>query len=185
MYKSAQELGNLFRKIDANSDDTVDWDELTNHILLGQSHQMTTEDSGETTLVKYVSPDELKDKSTTDKQRATDRLLRASGAKPADLAAELKSQQHTDMISRLLWMPAVKGYVSAARDGHLKLWNDALTYQKTIRNGPGWISDMAAMPGQPLAVASIDRTITFYDTNRSSLDAVARVHNLDNAPMCL
>ena len=104
MYKSAQELGNLFRKIDANSDGTVDWDEFTNHILLEQSHQMTTEDSGETTLVKYVSPDELKDKSTTDKQRATDRLLRASGAKPADLAAELKSQQHTDMISRLLWM---------------------------------------------------------------------------------
>ena len=36
MYKSAQELGNLFRKIDANSDGTVDWDEFTNHILLEQ-----------------------------------------------------------------------------------------------------------------------------------------------------
>ena len=36
-----------------------------------------------------------------------------------------------------------------------------------------------------LAVASMERTITFYDANRPSLDALCKIKDLDNVPMCV
>jgi hypothetical protein len=41
-----EQLRHLFMKIDANSDGTVDWDELTNHLMLEQARQIAHEDGG-------------------------------------------------------------------------------------------------------------------------------------------
>jgi hypothetical protein len=55
---------------------------------------------------------------------------------------------HQDMIEKMLWLPETSNYVTAGRDGMLWVWKDqGLTPQRSIRNGPGWITDVAQVRG--------------------------------------
>lgn len=182
-----EELQHLFMKIDANSDGTVDWDEFTNHILLEQARQMATEeDSGvEGELyIRSVNPDAKKgrrivSKSTMETQEKP-RLAFSSTDKQVD-----PHGHHYDMIERALYLNSIHAYVTAGRDGMLWCWNSHnLNPTRSLRNGGGWVTDIAHMASQPVAVCSVDRTISFYDSGRSSLEPLARINNLENVPMC-
>jgi hypothetical protein len=94
------------------------------------------------------------------------------------------------MIEKMLWLPETSNYVTAGRDGMLWVWKDPDVPQRSIRNGPGWITDIAQMAGQPVAAGSLDRTISFYDCGRTSrypfgMEPLARVNNLEAIPMAL
>ena len=177
-YQTTEQLRHLFMKIDANSDGSVDWDEFTNHILLEQSHQMMTADDAEQNMVKYQDLS-LEEKKENEEKGAKKKIM------TSEERLRFKHEQHRDMIEDIKWIPQIKGYLSAGRDGALKVWNETNQFQRTIRNGSGWITDMSFMSPQPLAVASMERTITFYDANRPSLDALCKIKDLDNVPMCV
>ena len=193
-YDTEEQLCHLFMKIDANSDGTVDWDEFTNHILLEQSRYMANEDE-EVTMHLYEEDEEDEGMQATSsaspnsptakrkqKQKMENRLDAISSI--SERIENKAHLQHLDMIERITWVSPLKSYLSAGRDGLLKLWSDRLVPQRTIRNGKGWITDIAVMGSQPMAVCSNDRTITFYDTYRSSLDMLGKIVNLDNVPLC-
>eukprot|EP00854_Cymbomonas_tetramitiformis_P011779 gene11779-13904_t len=92
---------------------------------------------------------------------------------------------HYDMIERALYLNSIHAYVTAGRDGMLWCWNaHNLHPTRSLRNGGGWVTDIAHMASQPVAVCSVDRTISFYDSGRSSLEPLARINNLENVPMC-
>lgn len=184
-YKTEEQLCHLFMKIDANSDGTVDWDEFTNHILLEQSRYMATEDE-ELAQALYENDDEkrLASDATSEKRKSKKKLDRLKAMASVSERIETKAHhQHLDMIEKIEWLPQMKSYISAGRDGLLKVWSDKLVPQRTIRNGKGWITDIALMSSQPMAVCSNERTISFYDSYRTSLDELGRIVNLDNVPL--
>mmetsp|Transcript_21466 Transcript_21466/g.40888 ORF Transcript_21466/g.40888 Transcript_21466/m.40888 type:complete len:1024 (+) Transcript_21466:252-3323(+) len=196
-YQSEEQLMHLFMKIDANSDGTVDWDEFTNHMMLEQERQLATEEGAGTEGDVYARPatpgltgarrhhfkaPEASDKAT--------RFLQMQAHNQKQTHHALQNAHHQDMIEKVLLVPTVNTYVSAGRDGLLWLWNPGtLQALRSIRNGAGWITDMSYMATQPVAVTSVDRTISFYDSGKSSrhpygMEPLARVNNLDNVPMC-
>ena len=202
-YRTEEQLCHLFMKIDANSDGTVDWDEFTNHILLEQSRYMANEDE-ELAQALYEDDDgkvmrvgeggagdQSKRKggyhgSRGDEPRSSSmkKLDRLKAMQSTSERIETKAHlQHLDMIEKIEWLPQLKSYISAGRDGLLKLWSDKLAPHRTIRNGKGWITDIALMNTQPMAVCSNERTISFYDSYRTSLDELGRIVNLDNVPL--
>ena len=99
---------------------------------------------------------------------------------------ELQSrEEHADMIQKILWLPSLGAYVSAGRDGVLRQWDGAsVRSQRWMNNGAAWITDIACTASQPLAVCAADRTISFYDAGRPSMDPLGRITQLDNVPMC-
>ncbi|QDZ24146.1 WD40 repeat domain-containing protein [Chloropicon primus] len=198
-YKTEEQLCHLFMKIDANSDGTVDWDEFTNHILLEQSRYMATEDEELAQALYEDDDDKVKESGEPvdgEKKKRNERhrgrgdsssmkkLDRLKAMQTTNERIETKAHlQHLDMIEKIEWLPQLKSYISAGRDGLLKLWSDKLAPQRTIRNGKGWITDIALMSSQPMAVCSNERTISFYDSYRTSLDELGRIVNLDNVPL--
>ena len=93
--------------------------------------------------------------------------------------------EHSEMIQRILWIPTLGSYISAGRDGILRQWEGATCRpQRWTQNGSAWITDIAHMAPQPLAVCAADRTISFYDAGRPSMDPLGRITQLDNVPMC-
>eukprot|EP00240_Pyramimonas_obovata_P003420 CAMPEP_0118944592 /NCGR_PEP_ID=MMETSP1169-20130426/40603_1 /TAXON_ID=36882 /ORGANISM="Pyramimonas obovata, Strain CCMP722" /LENGTH=922 /DNA_ID=CAMNT_0006890103 /DNA_START=126 /DNA_END=2891 /DNA_ORIENTATION=- len=178
-----EQLVHLFMKIDANSNGTLDWDEFTSHILLEQERLSATEEgtaAGQEGEIYIAEQPAEHAKSAKAKEKKTGLLNRR--ANTAGIA-------HLDMIERVVHVPALSSYVSAGRDGTLVVWQaDTLVPKKQMRNGTGWITDMTYMPNQPLAVCSVDRTISFYDTGRTSrhpygFEPLARINNLENVPM--
>eukprot|EP00741_Cyanophora_paradoxa_P015875 tig00020909_g15326.t1 len=163
-----EQLQHLFMKIDANSDGGVDWDEFSTFMLLESQGTATLREGVNN---EYVETDE--------------------GDGGAD------GVYHKDMIDRVLFLPNSDKYITTSRDGTLRIWNaTTLAHMKTVRNdpptrpndpqakGPSWITDCAHMTlCNKLAVASIDRSISFYDA--ASMECVGRIRDLDNAPLCL
>ena len=121
---------------------------------------------------------------SSEKRKSKRKLDRLKAMQSVSERIETKAHhQHLDMIEKIEWLPQLKSYISAGRDGLLKLWSDKLVPQRTIRNGKGWITDIALLSAQPMAVCSNERTISFYDSYRTSLDELGRIVNLDNVPL--
>eukprot|EP00899_Mesostigma_viride_P003218 jgi/Mesvir1/12898/Mv05924-RA.1 len=203
------QLAHLFMKIDANSDGTVDWEEFTNHIFLEQMAR--DEDTDKVEGWNYVRMDVKHRNPKVDMQSAVERtkrnlsgsrlkedaslrgvgaitgrmLKRGLTAPGTDKVEDKSSEEHQDSISKIIYADMLQSYLTGGRDGTIRLWSaKGLQQLRMVRNGPGWITDMATLGQQPLAVLSIDRTISFYDVGRSSLDPLGRIYGLDSVPMC-
>jgi len=86
---------------------------------------------------------------------------------------------HTGMIIRILCLPSYDRFVTAARDGLCKVWDGAsLKLVATIKHSPGiWIQDACYLKkSNRIAVASIDRTIGFWDA--TTFELVSRVRDV-------
>jgi hypothetical protein len=168
--RTRQDLENIFMKIDANSDGTVDWDEFTNFILLlnqGAQNMRNDEHQSKHSL-HSMTPD------------------------PSVLM-----HMHKEMIGRIVMVDKPQpAYVTCSKDGTLRFWKcDTLQHIRTIANvsdynlerkqrAPAWISDIAVMSCcNKLAVAAVDRSLSFYDL--STFELSARITDLQHAPMSL
>jgi hypothetical protein len=89
-------------KIDANSDGTVDWDELTNHLMLEQARQLAHDDGDMTGDELYVAAPTKSEGSRVRKQRtkvdhSTDKTTQFLAAQAAG-----KKGAKTDLQARML-----------------------------------------------------------------------------------
>ena len=96
-----EQLRHLFMKIDANSDGTVDWDELTNHLMLEQARQLAHADGDVTGDELYVAPPTKSQGSRVRKRRtkvdlSTDKTTQFLAAQAAS-----KKGGKTDMQVRV------------------------------------------------------------------------------------
>ncbi|KAI8923511.1 WD40-repeat-containing domain protein [Entophlyctis helioformis] len=153
-----EQMSILFMKIDANTDNAIDWDDFSTYMLLRAEGQKLMREEAETKLF---------DAESTRHPIAT---------------------AHKDVIVRIQFIDSLKRYMSCSREGTLCYWNDRLKLQrayrnagqprneqidgnskKTVKTGPGsqhhrWIHDAVFMDNvNKVALASDDHQITIYD----------------------
>ena len=155
---SNEQLTHLFMKIDANSDGTVDWDEFTNFMLL-----------------ENQAAADMSDRSYSE------RLQETGG--PAEPNA--KHLHHRDMMDGILQIPKLDKLFTHSRDGTVRVWNaQNLAHQKTLKVSDAWVTNTCHFSASNrVAVASIDRSISYYDAG--SCELVGQLTGLDTSPLCL
>jgi len=152
-----EQLTHLFMKIDANSDGSVDWDEFTNFMLL-----------------ENQAASDMSDRSYSERLQETDPKI--------DHTA--KHHYHRDMMDGIL-QPQGGNLFTHSRDGTVRVWNaGTLSHMKTLRVSDSWVTNTCHFEqSNRIGVASIDRTISYYDAN--SCELVGQLTGLDTAPLCL
>lgn len=130
------EMKMLFRRIDANSDQSVDWNEFTNYLLLEEqgSHNLEMEAAR-----CEICPQDFKEP----KQNS--------------------GNHHRELIHTIIKLKSM--YMTSSGDGELKLWDVSnLAYRRTIDHGIR-VTATSFVPGpSKIVVASVDRCLTFYET---------------------
>ncbi|KAL2912296.1 hypothetical protein HK105_208211 [Polyrhizophydium stewartii] len=152
-----EQMSILFMKIDANTDNAIDWDDFSTYMLLRAEGQKLMREQAETQLFDSES------------------------------AHHPISTAHKDVVVRIQYIESLKRYMSCSREGTVCYWNDRLKLQRAYRNagqprnelteghkkaanaGPGtqhlrWIHDAVFMDNvNKIALASDDHQITIYD----------------------
>ena len=134
----AQQLSYLFMKIDCNSDGTLVWDEFLTYIMARGNSR--------------VAP--LAD------ERMHKELVRQM---PPECA---RGAMHREPATQLLFAQNCGAYVSAARDGTLRVWNAQMMHERTIEVSDKLlgIQDMAVVPKlHKLVVATDDRQLMLFE----------------------
>lgn len=133
------QLEYLFMKIDCNSDGTVEWDELLTYIMARGNSRVTP----------------LAD------ERVQNQLVRVD---PPDAFA---SQIHRESATHIVFAPNCSSYVTAARDGTLRAWDDTGAHEATVQataHPTMLVHDMIVLPRvHKLALATDDRNVSFFE----------------------
>ena len=79
-------------------------------------------------------------------------------------------ETHRDHVTQSTFISKVGSYVSAGRDGTLRVWSPQLQHEHTLpvsERGLVTVQDMATLPGNlaKLVVAGNDRVLSFYELN--------------------
>ena len=105
---SKQDIINLFMKIDADSNGTVNWDEFVDYMMLENQSKMTMRDEDdrryfETSVIPDTCPRNC----------------------------------HTQMISRVIFIEKLGAYMTSSEDGSLKTWSsESLACTNSIKVQP-------------------------------------------------
>lgn len=199
------EMAHLFMKVDVDRAGCVDWDKFTSFILTQQLAREGLPGSNSTTFVKVSRSGGLSaelDAFAAAKELEANQFptpggggggggaKKMPGGVPAITIGSIDSiGRPSHCIERICYVRTLDSYVTCTQLGTLKLWQgQAVKHMRSMQNGgasnSAWVTDIVCMDQQPLAALALDRSITFYDTARMSLDMLGRIERLDNAPMC-
>ncbi|EGF77863.1 hypothetical protein BATDEDRAFT_27169 [Batrachochytrium dendrobatidis JAM81] len=153
-----EQMSILFMKIDANTDNEIDWDDFSTYMLLRAEGQKLMLEEAETRLFD------------------------------ADITHYPTAAAHKDIIVRIQYIESLKRYMSCSREGTLCYWNDRLKLQRAYKNAGQlcqdqidekrnqqaktqsgsqhirWIHDAVFMENvNKVALASDDHQITIHD----------------------
>ncbi|KAE9025446.1 hypothetical protein PR003_g4734 [Phytophthora rubi] len=173
---SETQLTELFQKIDANSDGTVDWDELTNYMFLsGSGSDEYTGDDGnscyETAYPEKFMGDMGGGNGLGGSGPApTDTMGNVTGGSGGALGLGLMPH-HKDVITRVVRLERPSVYLTTSKDGSVRTWSaNSLAPQQVLTSGRDWLTDCCVMKrSNRLAVSSMNRTLSFYDLNSGQL----------------
>ena len=98
-----------------------------------------------------------------------------------------KHLQHRDMMDGILQLPKLERIFTHSRDGTMRVWNaNNLHHVKTIKVADSWVTSITHFEqSNRIAVASIDRTISFYDASTEKVEMSAQLTGLETSPLCL
>eukprot|EP00931_Biecheleriopsis_adriatica_P049577 TRINITY_DN28689_c0_g2_i1.p1 TRINITY_DN28689_c0_g2~~TRINITY_DN28689_c0_g2_i1.p1 ORF type:complete len:1101 (-),score=248.22 TRINITY_DN28689_c0_g2_i1:96-3398(-) len=166
------ELCTLFKKIDASCTDTVNWEEFTNYMLF----HVPGFNSGD-------GNSELSHNAA-----AAEALTGAWGCGHSDMINDIAVVYDVGTGGGNSGVGSGGGgrrYVTAGRDGLVKVWHPNLTLHRAIDVGQttSWLSACCWMPkSRKLAVASSSFRIYFYDSTFSPL---THIDHKEGTPLCL
>jgi WD40 repeat protein len=106
----------------------------------------------------------------------------------SNLTEEDTSNYHKDIITRVLRIDKPYQYLTASKDGTVRTWNaNTLSLQSVFATGRDWITDCTIMQrSHRLAIASMNRTLSFYDLNSGLLIGEIQEFSKKQAtPLCL
>lgn len=83
---------------------------------------------------------------------------------------------HSDMVEKVMYFPEIDKYITCGRDATFRVWNTGdLKQNCSLMNGLRWISDAVYLKDhRKLCVASMDRSLTWYDVNRGSYECIGK-----------
>lgn len=83
---------------------------------------------------------------------------------------------HGDLVERVLYFSELDKYITCGRDATFRVWNTSdLRHNRTLLNGLRWVSDAVYLKQhRKLCVASMDRSLTWYDVNRGSYECIGK-----------
>ncbi|TPX70972.1 hypothetical protein CcCBS67573_g06381 [Chytriomyces confervae] len=180
-----EQMALLFMKIDANTDNAIDWEEFSAFMLLRAERQSQMLEEANTQLFEVPNP-----MNPTPKH----------------------SSPHRESIVNVVYLDHNKKYVTCSREGTICYWSDKFRLQKcflnvglktlsldgrevmkllgTNKNNPlldretPWINDMIYMkPLNKFAIASDDHEITLY--NQTTWQSKIRFDLKDCNALCL
>ncbi|KAG6592673.1 WD repeat-containing protein 64 [Phytophthora cinnamomi] len=173
---SETQLTELFQKIDANSDGTVDWDELTNYMFLsGSGSDEYTGDDGNS-CYETAYPEKFTGEIGNGNgpggtgPAPTDTMGNVTGGSGGTLGLGLLPH-HKDVITRVVRLERPSVYLTTSKDGSVRTWSaNSLAPQQVLASGRDWLTDCCVMKrSNRLAVSSMNRTLSFYDLNSGQL----------------
>eukprot|EP00644_Phytophthora_capsici_P014523 jgi/Phyca11/54727/gw1.54.240.1 len=163
---SETQLTELFQKIDANSDGTVDWDELTNYMFLsGSGNDEYTGDDGnccyETAFPeKYLG--EMGNSNDSGSPTPTEIMGNAGGG-GGSLGLGLLPH-HKDIITRIVRLERPSVYLTTSKDGSVRTWSaNSLAPLQVLASGRDWLTDCCVMKRSnrlaciPLCLAYVEK----------------------------
>ena len=157
-------LRHLFTRIDANADNTVDWDEFSSFILL----------------------EGIAGEKAREAMDGTEYVLCEDGPKGVVGAPVDK---HKDMCTAVMRFQKGDSYATASRDGTIRVWahddskGGIMTHRKTAKTGGAYIVDAAQLPAsQRMLIACADRKVKVYDPK--GWVCVGTYGGLPDAPLC-
>lgn len=186
-----KQLRQLFMRIDADSNSTVEWHEFMNYMLL-ENQTLSSMKQEHSEYVKSVKPDPAPHMSKLcHEDMITDIIII-----PPEVSDEELEQMKPDQVKRKM------KYATAGRDGKVKIWNgltlhNELTIQVTKQTSKDktktiWVTCICYMKlSRRLVAASANRMISFYDLNENknkSPDKIfptSRIEGLVGIPLCL
>ncbi|KAG7399917.1 hypothetical protein PHYBOEH_007603 [Phytophthora boehmeriae] len=147
---SEAQLTELFQKIDANSDGTVDWDELTNYMFLsGSANDEYTGDDGnscyDTAFPEKFSGDACNGAAASASCAPTDIMGNVTGGSGGSLGLGLLPH-HKDVITRVIRLDRPSVYLTTSKDGSVRTWSaNSLAPQQVLASGRDWLTDCCVM----------------------------------------
>lgn len=166
------ELCTLFKKVDASCSDTVNWEQFTNYMLF------------------YVPADGFSGDGGTELSQGSgmDAMAGAWGAGHADMIESICIVNDLGTATSSGGSGAganARRYITAGRDGFVKVWHPNLTLSRAIDVGQTttWLSACCWMSKKRrLAVAATDFRIYFYD---NSFSQVTQMDHKEGTPVSL
>ena len=157
------QLKQLFMKIDADSNGSVDWDEFTNFMFL--KRQTTAGDDGPA-------------------------IWTYGEREAADVNAGEPHANHKDVIVAIAYVGVIDRYVTGSRDGTFRLFHASdFQHAGTFRvsgETNAWVTDVSVVPSEKrtfIAVAASDRTVSFYAVLLQNKLTLAGRYALNDASM--
>ncbi|OQR84549.1 hypothetical protein ACHHYP_13261 [Achlya hypogyna] len=167
---SATQISQLFMKIDANSDGTVDWDEFTNFMFLNAN---ATKDASATATAAFLPREEyvaVETPMTTHRAR--------------DVFVAIETLPRSGHYLTCTHGGVVSTYAPTGLSSPLSTFKTTSTRSKT-----DWVSSICYLPHlAKLAVASMEAGVVLYDLSTPDKKAVAKLPGaeLEHAtPLCL
>ena len=142
----------LFKRIDANANGSVDWDEFATFLMMNDvkgTLRMTAEAKSRDFALAPTS------KGSAIAQHPAMRLL-----------------LHKESMHKLVLHPRVNKYYSGSMDGMVKQWSsETLRHERTLQVSANAVTDMTICPYyfDALAVLCMDKTVSFYSADSGEL----------------
>lgn len=181
-----KQINQLFMKIDADSNGSVDWNEFMNYMLL----ENETLSSMKAEHFEYVKSN-LEDPAPNKTRYCHSDMITCILVLPPDTEAGNKftmgeSEEGEDKDKGEM-RKSVK-YVTSSRDGTIKIWYGNTTKcDLTINVGKYWVNCIQYMTkSKRLVAACADRTLKFYDLVLTNVNLpVSEIGGLDGLPLCM
>ena len=173
-----KQLQQLFMRIDADSNGSVEWHEFMNYMLL-ENITLSSMKQEHSEYVKSSKPDPAPHKPGCHSDMITCTII----IEPEDVKYD---PERPDAFKRKM------KYATASRDGTVKIWN-AHTMKLDKPNGiipvvkDVWVTCIQYMTfSKRLIAASANRMISFYDlSSTQATTPTSRIEGLVGIPLCL
>lgn len=91
---------------------------------------------------------------------------------------------HSEPVEKVLVVPDMDKYITIGRDAAFRVWQPHnLSLTRTVQSGVRWLNDIVYLRRhKQLVVASMDRSLAWYEINRGAYECIGKCAPLTTCP---